>query len=105
MHNLVLSPIDPEVLMQGIADKVTASIIEAVTLRTSTPSNTQHPEGYITETEASILLGGKNGKRLSKVTMWQLRKQNVLTSYRIGRSVRYKASEVLAAVAKIPSKK
>jgi hypothetical protein len=99
MHNVVLSPIDPEMLMQGIADKVTASIINAITLKTANPTPTQ-PEGFINEIEARKLAGG-----LSSVTMWQLRKNNVLTGYRVGRSIRYKASEVLAAVSKIPSKK
>ena len=30
MHNLVLSPIDPEVLINSISEKVTASILKAV---------------------------------------------------------------------------
>ncbi len=31
MHNLVLSPIDPEILINSIVDKVTANILTAVT--------------------------------------------------------------------------
>jgi excisionase family DNA binding protein len=31
MHNLVLSPIDPEFLINSISEKVTASILKAVT--------------------------------------------------------------------------
>ena len=53
MHNLVLSPIDPEKLISDIADRVTVNILKAVK-EGQTPSD--RPEQLLTVQEAAEFL-------------------------------------------------
>lgn len=53
MHNLVLSPIDPETLINSISEKVTANILKAVG---NDHQPTEQPEQFLTIQEASKLL-------------------------------------------------
>lgn len=53
MQNLVLSPIDPEILINSIADKVTANILKAVR---NEPIATDQAERLLTIQEASEFL-------------------------------------------------
>lgn len=53
MHNLVLSPIDPEKLISDISERVTANILKAVTTNNLT---TEQPEHLLTVQEAAALL-------------------------------------------------
>jgi excisionase family DNA binding protein len=53
MHNLVLSPIDPEKLISSISERVTANILNAV--RNEQP-RTDHPEQLLTIQEAAEFL-------------------------------------------------
>jgi hypothetical protein len=51
MHNLVLSPIDPERLMSNIADRVTASVLAALSKKTNA--------------EPEMSMSGAGGKRIA----------------------------------------
>lgn len=53
MHNLVLSPIDPEKLITDISERVTANILKAV--QNNNP-NTEQPEQLLTIQEAAQFL-------------------------------------------------
>ena len=53
MHNVVLSPIDPEILISRISEKVTANILKAV--RNEQPP-TDQPEQLLTIQEAAEFL-------------------------------------------------
>lgn len=53
MHNLVLSPIDPEKLITDISERVTANILKAV--QNNNPT-TEQPEQLLTIQEAANLL-------------------------------------------------
>lgn len=102
MQAVTITQITPPELRQLIKDEFREFLNSQAT--TSTPPPAHKSEGYITEDEASKLIGGKNGK-LSKVSMWKLRKNNVIQGYRIGRMVRYKESEILDSLSKINAKK
>ncbi len=53
MHNLVLTPIDPEKLISSISERVTANILNAVAKSQST---NEQPEQLLTVQEAATLL-------------------------------------------------
>ncbi|MCE7064024.1 AlpA family transcriptional regulator [Dyadobacter sp. CY326] len=95
MHNLVLSPIDPEKLIGSISDRVTANVIKAL-VRLIPP--TTDPEQYIDTKRVSALLG------VSSVTIWDWEKKGILKSYRIGNLKRFKLSEIMAAPTPIKRK-
>jgi len=54
MHNLVLSPIDPETLISSISERVTANILKAV--QNNNPT-TDQPEQLLTVQGAAEFLG------------------------------------------------
>jgi excisionase family DNA binding protein len=61
MHNVVLSPIDPEKLISNISDRVTANILQAVN---NNLQPTEQPDQLLTIEEAAKLL------HLSKPTLY-----------------------------------
>ncbi|WP_197276676.1 helix-turn-helix domain-containing protein [Mangrovimonas sp. ST2L15] len=69
MHNLVLSPIDPEKLIRDISDRVTANILKAVQSKTQ---NTEKPEELLTVQEAAQFLNLTVPTIYSKVSKGEL---------------------------------
>ena len=69
MHNLVLSPIDPETLISSISERVTANILKAV--RNEQPT-TDQPEQLLTIDEVATLL------HLTKPTVYSKVSKNEL---------------------------
>ena len=69
MHNVVLSQIDPEKLINSISERVTANILKAVTKEKT--SNT-HSEKLLTIQEAAELLNLKVPTMYSKVSRGEL---------------------------------
>ena len=69
MHNLVLSPIDPEKLITDISERVTANIIKAV--QNNNPT-TEQPEQLLTIQEAAQFLNLTVPTIYSKVSKGEL---------------------------------
>ena len=69
MHNLVLSPIDPEKLITDISERVTANILKAV--QNNNPTNEQ-PEQLLTIQEAAQFLNLTVPTIYSKVSKGEL---------------------------------
>ena len=69
MHNLVLSPIDPEKLISDISERVTANILKAV--QNNNPS-TKQPEQFLNIQEAAQLLNLTVPTIYSKVSKREL---------------------------------
>lgn len=69
MHNVVLSPIDPEKLISSISERVTANILKAVR-NVQTP--TDLPEQLLTIQEAAKLLSLTVPTMYSKVSKGEL---------------------------------
>ena len=69
MHNVVLSPIDPETLISSISERVTANILKAV--RNEQPT-TDQPEQLLTIDEVSTLLHLTKSTVYSKVSKNEL---------------------------------
>ena len=69
MHNLVLSPIDPEKLISSISERVTANILKAV--RNEQPT-TDQPEQLLTIQEAAEFLSLTVPTMYSKVSKGEL---------------------------------
>ncbi|MCO6495471.1 MAG: helix-turn-helix domain-containing protein [Bacteroidetes bacterium] len=65
MHNFVLSPIDPEILINSISERVTANILKAV--RNEQPT-TDQPEQLLTIQEAAEFLSLTVPTMYSKVS-------------------------------------
>ncbi|CAA7195872.1 helix-turn-helix domain-containing protein [Chryseobacterium potabilaquae] len=65
MHNFVLSPIDPKILIDSIAEKVTANILNAV--RTE-QQPTEQPEKFLTIQEAAQFMSLSVPTMYSKVS-------------------------------------
>lgn len=65
MHNVVLSPIDPETLISSISERVTANILKAV--RNEQPT-TDQPEQLLTIQEAAEFLSLTVPTMYSKVS-------------------------------------
>ncbi|NLX73321.1 MAG: hypothetical protein GXY94_08455 [Bacteroidales bacterium] len=91
MHNLVLSPIDPEKLIASISEKVTANILKAV--KDELTINPPQTEGvfheYIPKTEVRGVLA-------SSSTLWQWENKGKLKLYAIGGKRFYKRSVIEA---------
>jgi len=69
MHNLVLSPIDPETLISSISERVTANILKAV--QNNNPT-TDQPEQLLTIQEAAEFLSLAVPTIYSKVSKGEL---------------------------------
>ena len=69
MHNVVLSPIDPETLISSISERVTANILKAV--RNEQPT-TDQPEQLLTIQEAAEFLSLTVPTMYSKVSKGEL---------------------------------
>jgi excisionase family DNA binding protein len=69
MHNVVLSPIDPETLISSISERVTANILKAV--RNEQPT-TDQPEQLLTIQEAAKFLSLTVPTMYSKVSKGEL---------------------------------
>lgn len=69
MHNFVLSPIDPEKLINSISERVTANILKAV--RNEQPT-TDQPEQLLTIQEAAEFLSLTVPTMYSKVSKGEL---------------------------------
>ena len=69
MHNLVLSPIDPETLISSISERVTANILKAV--QNNNPT-TEQPEQLLTVQEAAQFLNLTVPTIYSKVSKGEL---------------------------------
>ncbi len=69
MHNLVLSPIDPEKLITDISERVTANILKAV--QNNNPT-TEQPEQLLTIQEAAQFLNLTVPTVYSKVSKGEL---------------------------------
>ena len=69
MHNFVLSPIDPKILIDSIAEKVTANILNAVK---SEQQPSQQQEQLLTIQQASELLNLSVPTLYSKVSKGEL---------------------------------
>lgn len=69
MHNVVLSPIDPETLISSISERVTANILKAV--RNEQPT-TDQPEQLLTINEAAEFLSLTVPTMYSKVSKGEL---------------------------------
>ncbi len=69
MHNVVLSPIDPEKLINSISERVTANILKAV--RNEQPT-TDQPEQLLTIQEAAEFLSLTVPTMYSKVSKGEL---------------------------------
>lgn len=69
MHNVVLSPIDPEILINTITERVTENILKAVKLETV---QTKQPEQLLTVQEAANFLNLTTPTIYSKVSRGEL---------------------------------
>ncbi|MEG2078525.1 helix-turn-helix domain-containing protein [Chryseobacterium sp.] len=69
MHNFVLSPIDPKILIDSIAEKVTANILNAVR---NEQQPTQQQDELLTIQQASELLNLSVPTLYSKVSKGEL---------------------------------
>jgi len=69
MHNLVLSPIDPEKLISSISERVTANILKAV--QNNNPP-TEQPEQLLTIQEAAEFLSLTVPTMYSKVSKGEI---------------------------------
>lgn len=89
MHNVVLSPITPELLINSIADEVTKRVLKAVTENTNTePTTPGNPlDEYIPKAEIT-------GKLASAATLWKYEKQGKLTAYGVGGKRYYKRVDI-----------
>jgi excisionase family DNA binding protein len=69
MHNVVLSPIDPEKLISSISERVTANILKAVR---NEQTSTDQPEQFLTIQEAAEFLSLTVPTIYSKVSKGEL---------------------------------
>ena len=69
MHNVVLSPIDPEILISSISERVTASVLKAVRSERIT---TEQSEQFLTIQEAAEFLHLTVPTMYSKVSKGEL---------------------------------
>lgn len=97
MKNLILSPIDIDILVDRIVSKVTENVINAVKDDKNREQQTQ-PE-YLTGKQVNELLSIANTTRHKYV------REGLLIKHRIGGKVLYKRSEVLDALRKMEQKR
>lgn len=90
MHNLVLSPIDPERLMNNIADKVTEKVLTALNKKNQDEPTPDPLDDLIPKSEV-------RGKLASASTLWKYEKEGKIKSYAIGGKRFYKRSELMEA--------
>ena len=86
MHNLVLSPIDPEKLISSISERVTANILEAVK---NEQSSTNHPEQLFTIQKASEFLN------LSVPTIYGKVSRNEIPYMKRGKRLYFSRTELM----------
>jgi excisionase family DNA binding protein len=86
MHNVVLSPIDPETLISSISERVTANILKAVG-NEQTP--TDQPEQLLTIQEAAEFL------RLTVPTMYSKVSKGELPVMKRGKRLYFSRNELL----------
>ena len=87
MHNLVLSPIDPEKLISSISERVTANILKAVN------QNTHNPDELLTREQTCEFL------QIDSSTLWHWTNKGKVTAYGIGGNRRYyKKAELLESL-------
>lgn len=77
---------------EDFKNQIIDGILEQLKLLTQTVPTLTEPDKLLTREETAKLLS------ISMVSLWKLDKQKLFPVYRIGRGVRYKQSEVLAAV-------
>ncbi|ROI14618.1 helix-turn-helix domain-containing protein [Epilithonimonas hominis] len=85
MHNLVLSPIDPEILINSIVDKVTANILTAVTNKQTKAD----VDELLTVQEAAELL------KLSRPTIYSKVSRRELPCMKQGKRLYFSQTELL----------
>lgn len=86
MHNLVLSPIDPEILINRIAEKVAAKIQESTP--EPTDENPQNPmDDYIQKKDVV-------GKLASGSTLWKYEREGKLPVYGVGGKRFYRRADI-----------
>ena len=86
MHNLVLSPIDPEKLISSISDRVTANVLNAVKNASQNVS------------EENVLLTREDTRKFLSIdssTLWAWTNKGKVKAYGIGNRRYYKRSELL----------
>lgn len=89
MQNLVLSPIDPEKLINSISERVTANILKVVEaqLQKNTQATADVFNEYIPKTEV-------RGKLASSSTLWNWENKGKLKLYAIGGKRFYKRTDI-----------
>lgn len=95
MHNVVLTPIAPEKLVEQITEKVTANILEILSAQANHPGDPGDPgdplDDFIPKHEV-------RGKLASSATLWKWEKAGKIKSYGIGGKRFYKRSELTEAI-------
>lgn len=94
MTNLVLSPIDPQILINKIAEKVTANILQAVQSNPQPTAKASPLDDFIPKTEI-------RGKLASSSTLWKYEKEGKLKLYGIGGKRYYKRADIEALFVEI----
>lgn len=89
MHNLVLSPIDPDRLVADIADKVTANILASCNTSLINPPP-RIVDGEALEKELGI----------TRQTLARWRKTNRIPYIQVGAVIRYDLNKVIGALEK-----
>ena len=79
-----------QVLSNQIQD-VRSLVLDLKNSQVPTIGTPQAPDRYVSGDEAQKLLGNVSG-----VTLWEWRKKQIITGYRIGNKVMYKYSELMA---------
>ncbi len=86
MHNLVLSPIDPEKLISSISDRVTANVLNAVK---NASQNVSEENVLLTREDTCKFLS------IDSSTLWAWTNKGKVKAYGIGNRRYYKRSELL----------
>lgn len=84
MENIILSPIDTDILIHRIAER-TVELLKRVKNQPEPPK----PDELLTRSEALELL------KISSATLWQWEQKNKIQSYGIGGKKYFKRSEIL----------
>lgn len=86
MHNLVLSPIDPEKLISSISDRVTANVLTAVK---NASQKVSEEDVLLTREETCKFLS------IDSSTLWAWTNKGKVKAYGIANRRYYKRSELL----------